>query len=390
MRTRRLLFLACVLLPFAFVGPAEAHDDPPQNLHWTGDHWSAWEMPAAAGEGVTTYVIQPGDTLWDLGERFYGDPYAWPELWERNQFIRDSHWIYPGDVLVVGEQPTTVEEMASRQDEPVAPPEEADSEPDWMNLVAQVGPPVPLGSETDIHCSGFVGDVDEVFGYQVIGSEYDNQKPVMRGGGDLRPSYGSLNATKSRLTSGDIIYLDGGRDGGLSPGQVFTAIDPRAIVRHPNTGERVGRFYRYLGRVRVLSIQPNTAIAEIIHSCDGLEVGAVLRPFTPGAVPMVRRTPMRPANDPATLDELAEAGAIIWAEAAKVSLGEDHLVVIDRGEIHDTAPGDIFTIYRITGSVVPPMVLGELGVMAVHEKTSIARIVRSRYTVHIGDRIDPK
>jgi len=388
---RRLSTLACAVSCVLSAAAATAQEVPPRNLHLADDHWSAWQSPASLPEGVTSYVIQPGDTLWALAGRFYGDPYAWPQLWEQNQYIKDAHWIYPGDILKVGEEPVTVEEVATRQSAPPPVVPEEDGEPDWMNLVASSGPPEAIGSESDIYCSGFVGAVDEPFGYRVIGSEYDNQKPAMKGtASGLKPSFGSLSATKTGLTSGDIVYLDGGREGGLSPGQLFTAIEPGAVVRHPLTGEKVGRFYDYVGRVRVLSVQETTAIAEIVQSCAPLEVGAVLKAFELEPVPMVRRTPMRPPNDPVPTAALDEAGSIILSEAGMVSLGEDHLVVIDRGQAQGAVPGDVYTIYRTGERNLPSLVVGELGILSVHENTSVARILESRYTVYVGDRIDLK
>ena len=60
--------------------------------------------PAAAQSGTTSmgnkgdfYVIQEGDTLWDISSRFLGDPYEWPELWSFNEYITNPHWIYPGN-----------------------------------------------------------------------------------------------------------------------------------------------------------------------------------------------------------------------------------------------------------------------------------------------------
>jgi hypothetical protein len=73
-----------------------------------------------------------------------------------------------------------------------------------------------------------------------------------------------------------------------------------------------------------------------------------------------------------------------------VSLGEDAIVWIDRGANADVTPGDIYTIYRPNRPGLPPVVLGELAVLSVHSKSAVAKILRSRYTIHVGDRLDLK
>ena len=47
----------------------------------------------------TIYVVKRGDTLWDISERFFKDPFFWPNLWSRNPTIGNPHFIYPGQKL---------------------------------------------------------------------------------------------------------------------------------------------------------------------------------------------------------------------------------------------------------------------------------------------------
>ena len=51
---------------------------------------------------ASAYVVKEGDTLWDLSDEFFQDPFAWPDLWENNRHIQDPHWIYPGDSIYLG------------------------------------------------------------------------------------------------------------------------------------------------------------------------------------------------------------------------------------------------------------------------------------------------
>jgi hypothetical protein len=390
------------------VSAVDAADRPPKGLHLVGDHWTAWNPPTP-DPGVQVYTVVKGDTLWALAKKYYSDPYLWPQLWEKNQYILDAHWIYPGDPLVVGIQVTPGENLAQTggstgtatteipssgdpgsPEKPAAKP--AIEIKGVLSAGAAAGSPIPLGGESDIDCSGYIGDLQESFPYSIVGSEYDVLSPQFdTHTGNVRQGiYGPIGTVKYGLSTGDIIYLNGGRARGLVPGEIFTIINPDREVRHPATGELFGRFYRYLGRVRVLSVQENTAIAEISHSCDPIVVGSLLQAYQPEPVPLARPTAMRPVNYPAEGEKLASGPMILLSKDDIVSLGEDAIVWIDRGANADVTPGDIYTIYRPNRPGLPPVVLGELAVLSVHSKSAVAKILRSRYTIHVGDRLDLK
>ena len=380
---RRLILLTCVAVLSS--GMLLAADRPPQQLHMVGDHWTAWNPPSSFPEGAEVYIIQKGDTLWDLAAKFHGDPYLWPQIWEQNRYIEDAHWIYPGDPLAVTIHATPVETLAKKEEAPPPPKPES-------SYATASGKPVPLGSEDDIYCSGYIGDLNEKFGYRVIGSEYESlQPPASSVTGLQNTSFGTGETVKFGMATGDVVYLDGGREGGLTPGELFTVVQPGDKVRHPLTKKVIGRYYAYKGRIRVLSVQENSAIAEIVHTCGPISVGATLKPFVEEPIPLGRRTLMRPINDPVPTAELKDAPAIVYANEKIISLGEGHLVYIDRGSNEDVTPGDIYTIYRMSRKKgLPPIVLGELAVLSVHPHASLARILDSRHTVYLGDRLELK
>lgn len=380
----RKIVAAISLLATISLAAAQAHEPP--EVHLVGDRWTAWDPPTSFPEGAQVYTIERGDTLWDLAGRFYGNPYLWPQIWEQNRYILDAHWIYPGDPLIVGFEVTPIESVQ-------AAGAEAEGAEDGMSLAQSSSAPVPLGSKDDLECSGYIGDFDEQFPFTIIGSEYEALSPTLvpavraTGVGDLGP----IAAVKLELTLGDVVYLDGGRMGGMQPGDLLTVVNPDKKIKHPVTGDAIGRFYGFLGRIRVLSVQEDSAIGEVVYGCVSINVGATLKPYEPEPIPLARRGLQVGVNEPVSGESLLNAPMIVHSERGIVTIGRDHLVYLDLGDAAaSAAPGDIYSIYRVNPHGHPPIVVGELGILSVKGRSSLAKVIESRYAVYVGDRLEPK
>ncbi|EGA71018.1 hypothetical protein VISI1226_17210 [Vibrio sinaloensis DSM 21326] len=50
-------------------------------------------------DAPTSYTVVKGDTLWDISAMYLDSPWLWPRLWQVNPEIDNPHLIYPGDKL---------------------------------------------------------------------------------------------------------------------------------------------------------------------------------------------------------------------------------------------------------------------------------------------------
>jgi LysM repeat protein len=92
--------------------------------------------PAAAAEQPGTYTIREGDTLWDISNAHYRDPFLWPLIWKSNTFIDNPDLIYPGKTLVIPSLAPVERAMAA----PAAPAEVKEQAPPAPPAVAAAPP----------------------------------------------------------------------------------------------------------------------------------------------------------------------------------------------------------------------------------------------------------
>lgn len=377
---RSAMIAILVTLCVGWAAAQEAVNPPPRPLHKVGDHWTPYEPPTELPADAQVYIIQPGDTLWALAKQFLGDPYLWPQLWEKNTYIRDAHWIYPGDPLIVGVKTE------------VAPPEEPTPPPtgEGAGVTPEARPAEPVGAEEEIPA----GEESTMPGGKLvtIGTEDDVYCFAYLDAEDAEPTLTVFSAElidyQEDFSTGDIVYLSGGEAEGVKAGQEFFVNLPVRKLRHPHTKATLGLIVRQLGRLKVLCTQEHTSTAEVVASCDAIPVGAWVTPYEPYPVPMALLTPPLERCDPPN-DKTK--GAVIYARDDAESFAADHMVLIDLGEADQAEPGTIFTIFRenkVEGA--PRLLLGELAVLISSNHWATAKVLSSTGPLRVGDRIELK
>lgn len=367
---------AVVVAIVPLLAGAQAVTPPPQPLKYVGDHWTPYDPPTEFPDGATIHVVERGDTLWDLADRYLGDPYLWPQIWERNPYIRDSHWIYPGDPIVVDvavvHPPGEVEEVTT-EDTVVSEYEPAPAEPggvpaDLGEVDVRPGLPHPLGSSADVYCFARLFDDGSAFPFTIVSAE--------------RVQY------QSQFTEGEIVYVDGGIAQGVAAGDRFFVFERDRLLSHPVSSGAMGRIHRQVGQLRVLCAQEDSSIAEVTFACDPVEIGHSLLPFSPVPVPLVT------LPDPTDrCDEFngKPTGYVVYNRDDVVEAMPEGALMVDLGQADGLFPGQFATVFRdnpVEG--LPRLVVGEIGFLTVEDGYSTAKVTRGWAPINVGDRIELK
>jgi hypothetical protein len=183
------------------------------------------------------YVVVKGDTLWGISARYLSDPWRWPELWRGNRAqIKDPHWIYPGDVLVLDRKSGTLsleqtgDSVVSLRDGRLSP--SVRSEP--------IGKAIPILPANVVE--PFLSRPQIIEAVMVNGKiqEADTLRsaPVVVGGKE----------GKTLLGTGDVAYVSGLTSDKLD----WNAFRSGKVLKDPSTGEVLGTEAIYLGKARVI------------------------------------------------------------------------------------------------------------------------------------------
>jgi hypothetical protein len=338
------------------------------------EHWSKNPYPRTIQAGARVHIVERGDTLWDLAQRYYNNPFLWPQIWEANNYIPNAHWIYPGDPVVIPPlSPISEEQIAKETGE--VPGEGVPGEGGPGGPTGEAGKTNnPIALDADLYCSGFITNDANDWRLSIIGNEENYQKVAQ--------------------ALFDVVYLNQGEADGISPGDEFTIVHKVRSLEHPVTLERLGDYVVQTGRLKVVATQEHTSTAQITYACDATLVGDKLIPFEPKEVPLLTDLP--------PVDRFSDEGSnpkgyVVFAKDDLGSLGEGHEVQLDIGAQDGVTVGTRLVLYRaqtegyeMTGfqKDLPRRVLGEIVVFNVQESTATGRIIQMYDFAQVGDQVE--
>ena len=190
------------------------------------------------------YVIQPGDTLWDISTRFLGDPYQWPELWSYNEYITNPHWIYPGNKIYF--------HLGDSLTPPGASVETIDDVP--------YQPPPQKVATNDSDCD-FPAKFDDVHTGQHLSAP-----GVLGAAGDINARGRVIAATTpgTNIGEGEYVYLKLDDTNDVECGTLFNLY--RKVGKQVRTAGGKAAVYQVVAQVRVIRMDDRVATAEVRDS----------------------------------------------------------------------------------------------------------------------------
>ena len=63
------------------------------------DNGDSFNHGTRIGTDTRVHTVRRGDTLWDICDAYFKNPYQWPRLWSYNPEIENPHWIFPGEQI---------------------------------------------------------------------------------------------------------------------------------------------------------------------------------------------------------------------------------------------------------------------------------------------------
>jgi hypothetical protein len=313
-------------------------------------------VPLAEGH-PNEYVVQIGDTLWDIAATFLRDPWFWPEIWYVNPDIENPHLIYPGDVLglvYVGGQPriTNVRGSSYRMS--------------------------PRARSTPLSEAIMSIQHDSVSAFLSSGVILEKNQA------DGLPYLLQTRGDHLIASAGNEVYVRGTADD--QPNTRYSVISVGDQLRDPDDNDLIGYHSIIVGEATLLRSGDPATIALTNSSREAVSGNRLLPAIVD--VPL-NFFPRAPSSD---ID-----GRIIHVVGGVTQIGQYQVVIMNRGSNHGLSVGDVLSVFQ-TGEVIKDRVRGgkvtlpeekegTIMVFKTYDRISYGLVMEATDAIHLLDAV---
>jgi hypothetical protein len=325
-------------------------------------------VPLAEGH-PDEYVVQAGDTLWDIAATFLKDPWYWPEVWYVNPQVQNPHLIYPGDVLALvtidGQQRITNVRASAYRLSPQA----------RITPLSEAITSIPYEEIAAFLSKGLVLEKDQI---------------------ERLPYILAVRGDHMMGAAGNEIYVRGGA--AAPTGTRYSVVKVGDQLKDPDDGKVVGYAGIYVGDGSLLRGGDPATVA--LHDTNReTNEGDRLMPESVD-IPLN----FFPKSPDSEID-----GRIISVVDGVALIGQYQVVVMNRGARHGLAPGDVLTVFqagdevrdRYAGGVftssnslfggekvrLPDEEAGTIMVFKVYDRIGYGLVMEATSDIHILDAV---
>ncbi|MFC4159908.1 LysM peptidoglycan-binding domain-containing protein [Chitinimonas lacunae] len=314
------------------------------------------------------YVVVKGDTLWDISGKFLKDPWRWPQIWKMNkEEIKNPHWIYPGDVIILDRSGGDPRLRLLRHDAN-----------DRRRAQQKIDPKVRITQLFDSQAAPTIP-------YEVL--EPFLARPLVIDNATFKsaPRIGLGPDERVILANGDRAYAVGIE--GANRGDAYQIFQAGKNLVDPDTKEQLGYEVKYVGEA-VVEATGDVSTLRITTSTQEIQVGdrLVAKPLRE----LQNYIPHVPEND--------VRGKVISTYNGVNDAGTYTTLVINRGAEHGLEPGNVLFTMSAPRQLkreddkepvryTPSEKIGNLMVYRVFPRISYGLLLDSTQPVHLQDEV---
>tara|TARA_Y100001956_G_C4115774_1_gene184822 strand:+ start:147 stop:1166 length:1020 start_codon:yes stop_codon:yes gene_type:complete len=286
----------------------------------------------------TTYIVVKGDTLWDISALYLDSPWLWPRLWQVNPDIENPHLIYPGDKLSLiwrnGRPMLSLKPMVKLS-------------PKVRVLDKQALPTINEALVLPyLESDRLLSDQDLVSSARVLGSSDGAQY----------------------LTENKVIYIS--KSNVHSDWLIYRPLNEYQRDEHKITA------LKQVAKATWFSDDESYSGLKVVEQNQEILANDIVLPVIEGITESLSTT-FYPAASPAQ-----SVANVLGALEGSHYVGQNQVIVIDRGSIDQLRQGSMFELYAQGAFVdgdkhLPDTLIGHLMVIRPYEHFSLALVTQS-------------